>query len=69
MTTATKAKPRLLFMHVEPDREAAARAVEAYQTDRRNVGGKWHCRKYPRIVRADGLALRVWVVVIRERVA
>lgn len=59
-------KGKLLFAHVEQTKEDAQKAVDAYREDRRNKG-TWTINRFPRTVRADGVAITCTVVIVRER--
>jgi hypothetical protein len=59
-------KGRLLFAHVEQDRDAAQRAAEDYRQDRRNRGA-WTVRCSARTVRADGVDIPCVAVIVREK--
>lgn len=61
-------KGRLLWAHAEQTQHAALIETTNYKDDSRNKG-KWSIRTYPRTVRVDGLNLRVYVVVVREKLA
>lgn len=61
-------KGRMLWAHVERDEDEARKAADDYREDSRNRHGKlWSVRCFPRHVRADGLVIPCWVVVVRLR--
>lgn len=61
-----RSKGRLLFAHVESVQERAEIEADNYRQDRRNRGA-WSVRTYRRTVRADGVDVPAWIVIVREK--
>ena len=57
---------KVLFAHVEVSKDRADQAAQDYRESRRNVGN-WSIRIFPRTVRANSVAVPVWVVIVREK--
>lgn len=57
---------RILYAHVEQSQMRAEHAAEDYRGDRRNKGA-WSVRTIKRTVRAEGVNVPCWVVIVRER--